>query len=161
MKITFPILAALLIPNSEINDQILIDALLSNVSIVEAKILNKALKISAEFSDDQQIELSSILYLFGSRQVPLRCNLQQQTVQAAQHEFLTKPLAAIQAISSGIPKCHRTFWNAMSLSELYEIYIACSASAEKMIDLLVEPNDPMDDNQQRVYGYLCQYIGRG
>ena len=71
--------------------------------------------------------------------------------------ILTKPLAAIQAISSGIPKCHRTFWNAMSLSELYEIYIACSASAEKVINLLVD--DPMDDNQQRVYGYLCQYIG--
>ena len=118
LKITFPTLAALLIPNSEINDQILIDALLSNVSIVVAKILNKALKISAEFSDDQQIQLSSILYRFGSRQVPLRCNLQKQIVQAARHEFLTKPLAAIQAISSGIPKCHRTFWNAVSLSEL-------------------------------------------
>ena len=47
----------------------------------------------------------------------------------------------------------------MSLSELYEIYIACTASAEKVIDLLMEPNDSMDDNQQRVYGYLWQYIG--
>lgn len=158
MRIAFPTLAALLLQTTEVSDRILVATFLETVSTVEANVLTKALRASSEFSGSQQVQLASILGRFGSRQLPTFRGLHQQLLQAARFEFLTKPSATLKSISSGIPECHRSFWSVMSVGSLYSTYLALSASPAKVLEQLEEP-DLKDVNQDRVLGYVRQYIG--
>lgn len=76
----------------------------------------------------------------------------------AKYHFLRKPAVAIAEICSGIPKVYTPFWDKMGMGELYNIYKALQASASKVLALLEEPV-MLNENQERVYGYLQQYIG--
>lgn len=111
-----------------------------------------------EFVGGMQTKLTATLARFGCRQRPTVSTLQAIIIRLARFEFLTKPQVGIQAISSGIPQSHRPFWKQMTVKNFNEIYVALSASPSKVLELLNEP-DVSDSNQQRVLGYLRQYIG--
>jgi hypothetical protein len=159
IRIAFPTLVAILpLQSGEVSDSLLVNTLLQTVSAVEATALKKALQAFSEFSADQQAQLMSILSRFGSRQLPSARGLRQQIIQVARFEFLVKPSAALNAISAGIPNSHRRFWNLMSVHAFYSIYQSLSATPAKVLDLITEP-DIENSNQERVFGYLKQYVG--
>ena len=95
---------------------------------------------------------------FGSRQLPAPDRLRQQIIQASRFEYLIKPAPALQAIRSGIPVSHLPFWEHFTVKDFHLLYVALSASPEKVLELLDEP-DIVDPNQEQVFGYLQQYIG--
>lgn len=158
VRIAFPTLATLLLRIVEVSKEILVSTLLETVSPVEANALTQALSASSEFSDSRRAELASILGRFGSRRLPTFRGLQQEMLEVARFEFLTKPLTAVHAISSGIPKSHRSFWASMSIGDLRAIYMALLASPEKVLEQLQEPEIGSPD-QERVFGFLKHYIG--
>ena len=158
LKIAFPTLARLLLRYCQISDELLVAAFLQTVSLVEANLLNSVLHTSEELCSSDQTKLISLLGRFGSRQLPTRKNLKQQIVQVARYEFLTKPSAALQAISSGIPPLQVRFWASLSVSDFHHVYVALGASPQRLLEILREP-DVMDTNQERVLGYLRQFIG--
>jgi hypothetical protein len=120
------------------------------VSTVESKLLQRALMETSQFSATQQIRLSSVLSRFGTRQLPTAKRFKDQLVCAARYEFIVKPSVALQAISSGIPASHALFWSELSVEPFQSTYLALTASHEP---------DVANKNQERLLGYLCQYIG--
>ena len=50
------------------------------------------------------------------------------------------------------------FWEHFTVKDFHSLYVALSASPEKVLELLDEP-DIVDPNQEWVFGYLQQYIG--
>ena len=84
----------------------------------------------------------------------------QTLVELGRYQFLVKPLAVITKINSGIPSAHVQFWKSKTLEELHQLYRALGAKAEVILEAL-SSNEPVFYNEceQRVYGYLYQYIG--
>ena len=76
----------------EVGDDLLTEAFLQTISIVEASQVSKALHVSsATFGNDQRGRLAAILSRFGSRQLPAPDRLRQQIIQASRFEYLIKP----------------------------------------------------------------------
>ena len=155
IRISFPTLATLVLNNPLVSEAHLIAALLDTVSCVEANLLKRAMQ---DFSTSHQIALSAILSRFGTRQLPTAEHFRDQLACAARYEYIIKPSAALDAISRGIPASHRPFWCGLSVETLYSIYSSLTASPEKVLSLMYEP-DINDPNQERVLGYLTQYVG--
>ena len=156
VKIAFPALAVTLLRINEVSDNVLVTTFMETV---EAATLSRAFTVP-EFSGDMQVRLASILGRFGCRQLPSVDNLRQLLLQVAKFQFITKPSSALQAISSGIPMSHREFWKQLSVKELYDIYLALTASPDKVLEQLeLSEGDPANSNQQRVFDYLTQYVG--
>ena len=157
VKIAFPTLAAILLRTIDIEDKILVSSFFETVSVVEANLLHKVLNLSS-ISQSQKVKVVSILSRFGSRQVPTLRSLPQQIADAARYEFLLKPSVALKEISSGIPDSHLKFWSTITLKNFHVIHLTSSASAEIVLDQLIEP-DILDVNQERIFEYLRLYIG--
>jgi len=100
----------------------------------------------------------SILSRFGLCRQPNFQLLRQELTQIAHYINVIKPAAALQAIASGIPLPHQQFWKDHSISEFSAVYQALTASAERVIECIVEP-DFEDANQAKVFGFLVQFIG--
>jgi len=162
VRIAIPCLAALLFGSTvKIHNDVYVQTFLETVSIVEAAFLNKLLEANRtikDYSPDEQRRLSSILSRFGCRQLPTSQLLRHQIIQAAHYEYLVKPSAALQAISAGIPPSHLCFWSKMPIPGFCEVFHALAASPEKVIESITEPVFE-DQNEERVFGYLTQYVG--
>jgi hypothetical protein len=76
----------------------------------------------------------------------------------ARFEFTIKPSAALLAISSGIPDSHFQFWRLISVEAFHSVYIALSATPQKVLAMLREPTFFREPAQERVFSYLCQFI---
>lgn len=158
-RIAFPTLAAILLPSGEVSDAVLIDTFLSMVSPVEANLCRNSLTMTCpSFRSQLQSRLTSILSRFGSRLLPIPANLKIQLIQSSRYECLVKPAAAIQAIRLGIPPSHVPFWQQLSVDQLYDIYLALTASPEKIIEMIAEPVG-LDRDQERILAYLYRFIG--
>ena len=95
---------------------------------------------------------------FCCRHRPTPQNVRSLIIQIARHEFVTKPLAALNSLHSGVPVCHAGFWNCFSVDRLFCLYNASRGSPKHIINKLIEPPG-MDSNQQRVFTYLTSFIG--
>ena len=158
VRVALPSLAFLLFgAKVEIHD-VLVQTFLDTISAVEASFLRKVLETPNNFTQEQLVRLTSILSRFGCRQQPTPQSLCHQIIQAAQYEYLIKPSAGLQAIAAGIPTSHQQFWKKQSISGFCAVYLALTASPEKVIQSISEPFFD-DRNQERVYGYLVQFIG--
>ena len=71
------------------------------------------------FTPEQIKKLVDILSHMECQEIPNPKNLRRLIVQAAKHEFLTKPLSALYAFNSGIPAIYHPFWNDVTIGELY------------------------------------------
>ncbi len=98
-----------------------------------------------------------MLSRFGCREVPDSLNIKDVIVKVAQYEFIAKPLAAITMISTGIPLLHTSFWSHKSVEDLRLLYLGLTATSAKVLEVV--ESDPTDKNEERVLGYLTQYIG--
>ena len=102
--------------------------------------------------------LLSLLSHFNSRQIPTPKSIHQHVTNVATYEFLIKPAAALAVIHSGVPQQHRPFWNRMGIASLLSLYKAqsvCPAMVLRMID----DAEGQNATQERILGYLRQYIG--
>ena len=76
----------------------------------------------------------------------------------AKFEFQTKLLAALHGIGTGIPPKEKSFWTSFSVELLYSLYLALSATAEKVLSILDE-SIAANPSEACVFDYLKQYIG--
>ena len=159
-RIAFPSLASICLGTQiEIPDELLLSAFADFISPIEASFIKECFAIKGStFSSLCRDKLISILSRFGTREISSPSNIREQCTEAAYREFMSKPMAAISAIHSGIPQIHKGFWNAITVDDLYKLYSSLTASPAKVVDMLVEPV-AANPAQERVFGYLVQYIG--
>ena len=162
VRLGFPTFVAIVLgPTVTIPDSMLIASFQEFLSCHDQTIIIDALnKSSTEvtFHDNVTTNLISILNQFCCQHKPTPKNLRSLIVQIAKHEFLTKPLAALNSLHGGVPVCHAGFWAGFSVDRLFRLHRASKGSPEHVIDKLVEP-PYMDSNQQKVFVYLTSFIG--
>lgn len=155
VRIAFPTIgAAIFGTHVYIPDDIMVKSFQCYLSFHDSCVLEEALQLQS-FSNDM---VSSILAQFGCRQIPQPANLKRIVVQLAQHEFITKPLGAVQALYSGIPKCHYDLWRKFVIEQFFTLYNILSATPQAVLKKLIEPS-PMKADEQRVFNYLTSSIG--
>ena len=162
VRLAFPAVATAVLGTSlNIPESILITSFEEFLSCHDRAVVREALdECSSQvmFSHDRVAKLISVFSQFSCRQRPTPQNLRDVIVQMAQHEFLTKPLAALSGLHSGVPVVHFGFWNQFSIDRLFKLYNASRASPKQVIGKLIEPS-VIDVNQQRVFSYLTNFIG--
>ena len=84
--------------------------------------------------------------------------LRAQLSDVAKYAFLTKPMAAINGMHSGISSEEKLFWRKFSIDELHSMYMYMSATPEKVLNIIEEPIES-NPCEMRVFNYLQQYIG--
>lgn len=127
------------------------------LSIVDRRAIALALG-AKEFDAGMEASVVNILSRFGCREVPTPRNLKRLLHGLARHQFRLQPFAALCAMNAGVPETHKPFWQAVGVEELYGTYSALTANPEKVLEMVVEP-EFSNPNEQRVYGYLQQYVG--
>lgn len=157
-RISFPVLAFILLGlSTSITREILVQSLSELLSLVDHRAVALALK-SKEFTPRMRADLINILSRFGCRDVPTPQNLDDLLRSLAEHQFRLQPYAALSAMNGGVPEKHKPFWQAMGVGNLYCLCDALTAKPIKILDQIMEP-DFNNPNEQRVFGYLQQYVG--
>ena len=158
IRIAFPSLASMILGHDvQIPDEMLIDAFIASLSIVECELIKSCLT-EIKFSSHITNRLIDLLSRYGSREVPTPATLRTQLLQVSRFEFVTKPVSAHILIASGISHKEKSFWNSISIKELRSVYKCLSGTPEHVLELLEEPLF-LNPNQERVYGYLRGMIG--
>ena len=160
VRIAFPTLAAMLLgPNVQLPDDIVTQSFADSLDSVEASLIKFCLTISSKsFPVGVQSKLISLFSRFGSRQLPTPLNLRQQIKQVAHYQFIVKPAAALSMVHSGIPVAEQPFWKQRTVDDLRSLFMCLTATPSKVLEVLDEP-DFVHSAQERVYGYLRQFIG--
>ena len=159
VRIVFPSLCAMLLgSNVKVPADILVDSFKEYLPEIDRMHLQQCFTSRSEISMELKSALVSIFSRFGCLEVPTASNILRLCEQVAMYEFLIKPMAAINAISSGIASEHREFWNSMSVHDFHDLYLALTANPLKIIQLIEEPcfTDP---TQEKVFNFLLAFIG--
>ena len=159
VHIVFPSLCAMLLgSNVKVPADILVDSFKEYLPEIDRMHLQQCFTSRSEISMELKSALVSIFSRFGCLEVPTASNILRLCEQVAMYEFLIKPMAAINAISSGIASEHREFWNSMSVHDFHDLYLALTANPLKIIQLIEEPcfTDP---TQEKVFNFLLAFIG--
>ena len=162
-RIAFPCLARSLLGFSvTIPDSVLMEAFLDSISAHEANIVKEAFvevkQGVRKFSSPVMSGLLSLLSRFNSRKVPTPESFKPLVLKVATYQFLSQPTAALVAISSGVPKLYQPFLERMGVAGLLLVYRAQSASPATVLRML-EDNEGQDATQERILGYLRQFVG--
>lgn len=158
IRIAFPSLACMLLgPTVIIPDSILLDTFPDCLSEYEAGIIRECLGCTAPFGANLEGRVMDVLSWFGCREVPSYCNMRKVIIEVAKYEFVVKLLAAITMMSTGIPHSHAAFWSGKSVEEFHSLYLGLTATSAKIVEII--DCDPADKNEERVLGYLKQYVG--
>ena len=163
IRIAFPTLAhCLLGPGVNVSSSVLVQTFLDSLSPHDASIIKRAteevLLQQPVFSKDLMPSLLSILSHFHIRALSEPPNFRHMICQIASYEFCSKPSAALAAMFSGIPKQHRVFWRKMDVNNLLSIYYAQTVSPGTVLGML-EDAVGVNANEERIIGYLRQYVG--
>ena len=78
-------------------------------------------------------------------------------MSTARHLFLGKPLGMLYTIHSGVPKPFLRFFQKMTVSEFFDLYKALSATPERVLSLIEEP-DNMNSAEERIFLYLTTFV---
>ena len=162
IRIAFPCLAAMLLSECQLPDEVLINTFIDSLSVHDAMVLKQAFgevrNQLPSFSADVMSGLHHVLSFYGCREVPRPQTLKHIVLQIANFEFKMKPSAAIASIRSGIPTKHLPFWEKMSIADFYSTYTALSVSPAKVLKMM---DDCLTSNpcEERVLSYLRQYVG--
>ena len=159
-RIIFPALACMLLGITvDIPSSIVLQSFAASLSSFDASVVKEALSSKdTTFSNDMQSKLLYIFSQYGCRVCPKPLELKDQINSIAKYAILTKPMAALCAISSGIPPTEKVFWKSYSIEGLYSLYMTLTATPEKVLSILEEPvgGNPCE---MRTFCYLRQYIG--
>ena len=159
-RIAYPTLHACFIGvDVKVPASILLGSFIDYLTALEQNIVRTGLGVKENtFSIDLQTQLITILDRFGSRKAPNPQNLRQLLTEAAEYEFLHKPLAAISSIYAGIPPQELQFWKNYSVNQLYSIFQSLSASPSKVLQLIEEPM-MLHAGEKKVFQFLLQFVG--
>ena len=159
-RIALPsLLVALLGPSVKISTSTLLDAFLDYISATERTVLKKALdNCNATYKPEELDQIIAILSRFGCRMVPTPSLLISIIEQAAKYEFCLKPAAALAIIHSGIPLCHKSYWNKKSPEDIVSCHFKLIATPAKVIAMF-DPLNVLSPAEERIYGYLISMIG--
>ena len=163
VKVAFPILAAILLPKSTtLPDSVLLESFVDSLSSHDTIVCQEAIKLASNdrkaFPPNIQAGLITILSRYGVCRIPKPDTLTQLLINVAQHQFFRKPAFFNSAMQSAVPEQHRPFWSDISSKELYRIYKAQQASISKVLAMLEDP-ETSNPNEDRVFGYLQQFVG--
>ena len=163
VRIAFPCLAQSLLGTSVIIPKsIIVESFRDFISMHESSIVKKALEEVKQqlpaFSSEVMSGIISLLSRFNSRQIPSPKTFLQQVTNVATYEFLVKPTAALAMIHSGVPQQHHPFWDRMGVSGLFSLYQAQSACPATVLSM-IEDAEGLNATQERILGYLRQFIG--
>ena len=165
VRIAFPSLVCCLLGTSastSIPDAVFIEAFVDSLSSHESAIFKEAFaEIKAgvtQFSPMFQSALVSIMSRYGCREVPKPNNVKTMILQASSYTFIIQPTAALVTMHSGVPQQHLSFWRGLGVTGLYSIYGAQSVSPAKVLKMF-EDEVGTDANEERILGYLRQYVG--
>ena len=146
VMISFPSLCIMLLGTEvSISDDLFISSFLNFVSNRESAVLQEALS-SQCLPPSLKTKLSDILGCYGCFQVPSVGNLRSLLCQVSRFEVIQKPLALLQAINSGIPAEHTSFWKKYDANTLYNLYTSMTCDAEKILDQLL--SNPVTQAEQ-------------
>ena len=103
--------------------------------------LNTAMTTSqqASYPTDLKTRLDSFFYRYECREEPCPSNISKLINQVAKYEFLTKPMAPIAIMHSGIAVEQKEFWANKSLQSIFDLYNSLLTSPAKVLEMLVEP----------------------
>jgi len=131
-RIVFPAIVAILKgPHVQIPTAILRSCFVDYVSIVDAPLLNEAMKPQQPFDTKLKTCLVNLFSRFDCREVPTPSNILLLIDQVSQYEFVTKPMAPIVMMNQGIPAEERRFWQSMSVCML--------TTPSKLLQMIEEP----------------------
>ena len=150
------LVGALIGPTTIVPDSILLEAIADFLFEVESKVIQEAIRCTTEFDSNLKSNLISVFARFNCREIPTSKAIKTLLINIAHYEFLSKPLAVTTLIHSGIPSIHKQWWDSKTVEELYEIYMALTATPAKVLEVL--SSDLENENQERVFIYLQQFI---
>jgi len=161
IRITFPYLAvALLGTGHTVPDNLVCDYFLQSLSTFEANVIKKCIGYYRPHTFERrktQLVIISTFSHFDCCLMPAPDTMQDLLKQAAFYHLIHKSLAAVSIIHVGIPEEHKEFWNDMSMEDLYEVYVALSASPLKLLQMIKELMC-FNPAQECVFGYLHQFV---
>ena len=160
IRIAFPCISAILLPpGGQLPQNVMVEAFVDCLNHHDASIFNDAFKCGNKmFSSSVQTNLLCILERYGCREMPRPGNLTNLVVQVATFQFIMQPAMAVSQMKTGIPEVQATFWNSVTTGELYSLYNSLHASPSKVLELIEEPTFA-NPSQQRVYGFLYDFVG--
>ena len=160
VQIAFPTLAASLLgPTIAIPLHIMVQSFKDYLSSVDRSTVQEALAFKGDsYPSELTIQLVNVMSRYGCREIPTPKNFTHLLQGIAKHEFISRPFEAITLINSGIPLEHRPFWEPKSVPQLYQLVTTLSVSPHK---ILAQIEEPFFNNkgEERVFGYLQQYVG--
>lgn len=156
--IAFPTLVSVLLgPNTVVPDSILLNTFPDLLTDLESSIVREAIECTSPFSQELKKSLIDVLARFGCREIPTNETIRTLLIRISQYELLSKPLAAITLMNSGIPCVHKVWWQRKSVDELYEVYIALTATPAKVLKVIYA--ETFNQSEERMMTYLRQFIG--
>ena len=165
VRVAFPVLACILMGTSlKVPDRIIVESFIDYVVCYEGEILKEGFAASMKLDSCRQFvapllaKLTNLLSRFGCRELPKPDNLKRLVIEIARHEFTVKAVGAIFAMHTGIPHQHQPFWKEKSIEELYSLYKSLDATPARVMEMIAEPEE-MNSAQERVFGYLIQFVG--
>ncbi len=161
VRTAFPTLATILLATSQdVPSDVMLQSFLDYLTVVDRSTVTEALAMQeTSFPGELTSRLIGILSRFRCREMPSARNLPQVLLKVANHEFVTRPFAATTIMTNGIPLEHKSFWQEKSAHDLFSLYVALNANPRKVLDQTEEPLVFNNPSEERVFGYLQQYIG--
>ena len=159
VRIALPTLASVLLgPATVVPSQCLLQSFRDYLGQLDRSTIREASKVKGNsFGTELSTKLLSVLSRSGCRKFPTPHTLADILLQIAHREFISRPYAAITLMNGGLPPQHRPFWQQITLPQLQLLYSALGASAQKVLELIEEPM-LADPNEERVFGYLREFI---
>lgn len=159
IRLAFPVICFSVLGPCQVPDQVVMECFVDYISTYEGNVLKEALEeTNPAFSDKAEEILIDTLSCFGCRESPTPKNLRRLLKTIAQHEFLVKPMAGLQAIHSGVPEAHKGFWSKYTVEELLQLYLELNASPAAVLCRIEEP-EQTNSAKSRVFGFLRQLVG--
>ena len=139
--IAFPVIAASFLgpsASAAILDNVLLKSFVDYLTAYESAILHGAVKQSSDekFPPRTEAKLIEILSRLGCRELPTPLNIKRLIVSIAKQVFLGKPLGALYAINSGVPKPYLAFFGQLSVDRMFDLYKSLNATTSAVLRLV-------------------------
>ena len=101
------LVTVLLDPDTVVPDSILSNTFPDHLTDLESNIVRKAIGCTSPFSQELKNSLIDVLARFGCREIHTKETIRTLLIRISHYELLSKPLAAVTLMNSGIPSAHK------------------------------------------------------
>ena len=147
----------LLGPHTVVSDSIFLNTFPDLLTDLELSVLREAIGCTSPFNQELKNSLIDVLARFGCREVPTNETIRALLIRILHYELLSKPLAAISLMNSGIPSIHKAWWQTKSVDELHKVYMTPTATSSKVLQAIFA--ETSNQSEERMMTYLRQFIG--